>query len=218
MIGITCVATESTKEDEEWLWDTPLAALAKAKVPAKSLKAFTEEAVRPFGCDRDVVVDRNTDILKQMLRKYKNPSFDITKRLCIEFVDEVGIDAGGVSREFFHLLMERLKQGPGGAINVFEGLPGHLVPIHNYDVLSGGLFILAGKMILHAILNDCNGVPGISRAVVSYISTGSRESAVEYITLEDIPDPDLKEKLTQVCFILKIFMVAKTFSSRFYNR
>ena len=82
--------------------------------------------MKPFGCDLDVEVDRNTDILKQMLRKYKNPSFDITKRLCIEFVDELGIDAGGVSREYFHLLMERLKQGPGGAINVFEGLPGSL--------------------------------------------------------------------------------------------
>ena len=93
MIGITCVATESTKEDEEWLWDTPLAAMANAKVPAKSLKAFTEEAVKPFGCDLDVVVDSNTDISKQTLRN----------------LDEVGIDAGGVSREFFYLLMERLK-------------------------------------------------------------------------------------------------------------
>lgn len=152
-----------------------------------------------------------------MLREYKNPSFDITKRLCVEFVDELGIDAGGVSREYFHLLMERLKQGPGGAINVFEGLPGHLLPIHNYDVLSGGLFILAGKMILQAILNDCSGVPGISPAVVSYISTGSRDSAVEYITLEDIPDPDLKEKLTQVCFILKILNVARKLIARFYT-
>ena len=113
--------------------------------------------------------------------------------------------------------MERLKQGPGGAINVLEGLPGHLVPIHNYDVLSGGLFILAGRMILHAILNDCSCVPGVSSAVASYISTGIRDSAVEYITLDDIPDPDLNEKLTQVCFILKIFVVARTFSSRFYN-
>ena len=216
MIGVTCVVAESSKDDDAWLWDTPLAAIAIAKVPANSLKAFIEAAVKPFGCDLDVEVDRNTDILKQMLRKYKNPSFDITKRLCIEFVDELGIDAGGVSREYFHLLMERLKQGPGGAINVFEGLPGHLVPIHNYDVLSGGLFILVGKMILHAILNDCSGVPGISPAVVSYISTGSRDSAVEYITMEDIPDPDLKEKLTQVCFMLKIFKVARKFSSRFY--
>lgn len=136
--------------------------------------------------------------------------------MCIEFVAEIGIDAGGVSREYFHLLMERLKQGPGGAIKVFEGQPGHLVPIHNY-VLSGGLFILAGKMILHAILNDCSGVLGISPTVVSYVSTGSRNSAVEYITLEDIPDPDLREKLIQVCVILKISMVARTFSCRFYN-
>lgn len=124
-IGITCVTTESSKEDDEWLWDSPLAVIANAKFPANSLKAFTEEAVKPFGCDLDLEVDRNRDILKQMLRKYKNPSFDITKRLCVEFVDELGIDAGGVSREYFHLLMERLKQGPGGAINVFEGLPGH---------------------------------------------------------------------------------------------
>lgn len=43
---------------------------------------------------------------------------------------------------------------------------GHLVPINNYDVLSGGLFVQAGKMILHAILNYCHGVPGLSAAVV----------------------------------------------------
>ena len=49
--------------------------------------------MKPFGCDLYVVVDSNTDILKQTLRN----------------LDEVGIDAGGVSREFFHLLMERLK-------------------------------------------------------------------------------------------------------------
>ena len=58
-------------------------------------------------------------------------------------------------------------------------------------------------MILHTILNDCNGVPGISRAVVSYISTGSRDSAVEYITLEDIPDPDLKRKAHPGLFYFK---------------
>ena len=86
----------------------------------------------------------------------------------------------------------------GGAINLFEGQLGHLVPIHNYDVLSGGLFVLAGKMILHSILNDCNGVPGMSPAIISYLMTGRRDSAVEHVTLEDIPDPDLK--LQEVCF------------------
>lgn len=88
----------------------------------------------------------------------------------------------------------------GGGINLFEGQVGHLVPIHNYDVLSGGLFVLAGKMILHSILNDCNGVPGMSPAVISYLMTGRRDSAVEHVTLEDMPDPDLKEKLNKVYF------------------
>lgn len=44
-----------------------------------------------------------------MFRKYKNFSFDIIKCLCVEFVDELGIDVGGVLREYFYLLMERLK-------------------------------------------------------------------------------------------------------------
>lgn len=38
--------------------------------------------------------------------------------LCVEFIDEIGVDAGRITREYFHLLMERLKQGPGGAIRV----------------------------------------------------------------------------------------------------
>jgi len=42
---MTCLATESVKKDEEWLWNRPLAAIAKAKVPLNSLKAFIEEAV-----------------------------------------------------------------------------------------------------------------------------------------------------------------------------
>ena len=88
----------------------------------------------------------------------------------------------------------------GGAITLFEGQLGHLVPIHNYDVLFGGLFVLAGKMILHSILNDCNGVSGMSPAIISYLMTGRRDSAVEHVTLEGIPDPDLKEKLQEVCF------------------
>lgn len=74
--------------------------------------------MKPIGCDLELEVDRNTDLLKQILRKYKNPGFDITKHLCTEFKDEMGVDAGGVTRECFYLLMERLKQGPGNHKNV----------------------------------------------------------------------------------------------------
>ncbi len=77
----------------------------------------------------------------------------------ITFVGELGLDAGGVTREFFHLLIKRL-QIPVGSFNLFKGVNGHLLPIYNYDMISGGLFVLAGKMILHAILNDFLGMGG----------------------------------------------------------
>ena len=83
-----------------------------------------------------------------MLQKYKNPRLGVTQPLCVEFVGEAGVDAGGVTREFFHLLMERLKN-QGVSINLFEGQVGHLVPINNYNVLPGSLFLQAGQE-LHA--------------------------------------------------------------------
>ena len=187
----------SSDEDQ---WNAPLAssAIVKAEDAVSSLNSFTTQAVKRFGCEIDLEVDRENDLLKQMLRKYKNPGFDVTRPLCVEFVGEAGVDAGGVTREFFHLLMERLKK-QGVSINLFEGQVGHLVPINNYDVLSGGLFVQAGKMILHAILNDCHGVPGLSPAVVSYLISGRRDAAVAHVCVEDIPDPVLAEDLTKVC-------------------
>ena len=104
-------------EKDDWLWETPLAVAHSAVIniddAAHCLKAFTKEAMKPIGCDLELEVDRNADLLKQMLRKYKNPGFHITKHLCIEFKDEMGVDAAGVTREYCYLLMERLKQGPG---------------------------------------------------------------------------------------------------------
>ena len=92
-----------TISDQEWLWNTPLAALPMMKPDnaATCFKMFTTEAVQPIGCDMDVQVHRNTDLLKQMLRKYKNPGFDIAGLPCLEFVYELGVDAGGVTRGFF---------------------------------------------------------------------------------------------------------------------
>ena len=46
------------------------------------------------------------------------------------------------------------------------------------------------------IVMVCLGFPQL---FVSYQTTGKRDAAVAHITLDDIPDPCLKEKLTYVC-------------------
>ena len=139
-------------------------------------------------------------MLHQVIRKYKNPAFDITQPLGVSFIDEPGLDGGGLTREYFHLLMQRLAK-QCGTLDLLEGRSGNLVPLHNYDLLSGGLFVLLGKMIVHSILNNCTGLPGLSPAIIAYLVSGSRDACVEQLTLVDIPDPVYQDKLSQVCLM-----------------
>jgi hypothetical protein len=93
--------------------------------------------------------------------------------------------------------MQRLNK-QCGTFNILEGKNGNLLPVHNYDILSGGLFVLLGKMIMHSILNNCMGLAGLSPAIVTYLVSGCRDSAVEQLTLQDLPDPVYQDKLKQV--------------------
>ena len=184
--------------DDDELWDTPLLeSVVFAGNPSQSLKRFTRAAVNTFGEEMDVVINQNKDMLQQVVRKYKHPEFDITKPLNVSFINEPGVDAGGLTREYFHILMDRLQK-PLGSLDLFEGRKGHLLPMHNYDLVSGGLFVMVGKMVLHSILNNCTGVPGLSPGVIAYVASGNRDAAVEHLTLEDVPDPVLQDKLRQV--------------------
>lgn len=193
-------------EDDDW--DIPLAFthLLPEHDELDSLHSFIAGATNPFGDELNLSIDRNQDILPQAMRKYKHPNFDVSKVLNVSFQGEPGLDAGGLTREYFHLLMNRL-QIPAESFNLFEGTRGHLVPINNYDFLSGGLFILVGKMILHSVMNACVGMPGLSPAVVSYITSGTRDSCVEHIVIEDVPDPVYQEKLRKVCTYIIIMII-----------
>ena len=185
--------------DEE-MWNTPMSSqfFLHDGDGFESLKCFIASAVNSFGDELDLVIDRNKDILEQAARKYKNSAFDITRPLNVSFKGEAGLDAGGLTREYFQLLVDRIRKQTTESIVLFEGQDNHLLPIHNYDLVSGGFFTLVGKMILHSILNKCHGVTGLSPAIVVYLATGSRDAAIEHITLEDVPDPVYQEVLHKV--------------------
>ncbi|CAH3133720.1 unnamed protein product [Porites lobata] len=154
--------------------DTPLAAIGMITNEDDALRKFIQSAVSPFGIEVDVQVNRDHNMLTQMIRKYKNPAFDVTKPLNVQFhgAGEQGLDAGGITREYFYFLVESMKQCSPDGITLLEGALGHLVPKHDYELLSSGMFIIMGKMILHAVLNNCCGISGISPAIVKYIATG----------------------------------------------
>ena len=43
-------------------------------------------------------------------------------------------------------------------------------------------------------------MPGFSPAILSYLVSGNHDASIQHVTLEDIPDPVLQEKLAKVSF------------------
>jgi hypothetical protein len=59
-------------------------------------------------------------------------------------------------------------------------------------------------MVLHSLLNQCRGLEGISPAVATYIVSGNRDSVLEHLTIHDILDPCLHNKLEEVTYSVKL--------------
>ena len=109
-----------------------------------------------------------------------------------------GLMLGGPTRDFFNMLMNEIVSSCFHGIKLFEGEMGHLVPAVSYDLVSGHFFELIGKMVLDAIINKCKGLKGMSPGIIKYLVSGNRDIVLEDVTLDDIPDPCLCQKLTEV--------------------
>ena len=54
-------------------------------------------------------------------------------------------------------------------------------------------------MVLHSVLNGCNGIPGNSPGIVAYLISANWNASMKHLTIEGIPDPLLQGKLLEVC-------------------
>ena len=85
--------------------------------------------------------------------------------------------------------------GSFNGIKLFQGEAGHLVPSVDDDLVSSCFFGIVGKMIVDSFLHQCRGLAGLSPAVISYIISGTRETVLEYLVVDDVLDPCLREIL-----------------------
>ena len=99
---------------------------------------FVTGAMKSFTPEEHLVITRDKSILGQVLRKYKNPSFNPQNPLNIQFqsssVFELGLMLVVQQKAFFHHLMEELVKGSFSGIKLFEDA-GRLVPSFDYDLL-----------------------------------------------------------------------------------
>lgn len=128
---------------------------------------------------------------------FKSHTFDIKSQFRVTFEGEPAIDGGGPRREFFSILIQSLTS-PECPIRLFEGRPGHLLPLHNIDALLGGMYKFAGNMIAASILQEGPGFPLLSPALYRYLSSQSLEEVFEKATAEDISDCVISDAVAKV--------------------
>ena len=165
-----------------------------------------EEIIQEFRADKIIQgtqminIDRmSKSMLNQLMRIYKNPELSIRKVPDISFTGETAADVGGPTREFFYVAIDSLlKVDERSGIQLFFGVLGHMLPLCSLDALSGGCFLMAGKLLAHSILHGGSGLVGLAPSVVKYIATGSVDIAQALVTLDDLGDIELKTLLTQV--------------------
>ena len=134
--------------------------------------------------------------LRQIMKIYKDPHFLRTKSPDVNFYNEQCADLGGPTKEFFHDAMACfVKVDPSFNIQLFGGLQGHFIPFYGVDAVASGCFEIAGKVVAHSILHDGPGFVGLAPCLREYLATGCVDTSKELVSLDDLPDLDLKHIL-----------------------
>lgn len=168
--------------------------------PYDASKVHKSKVVIP--CNQDISIDRQSGIvLRDLFKKLKRGVLDTRKVPDITFVGEEGIDADGLTKEFFTLIISALASGKGGYI-LFEGEIDHLVPVNSEAFYQSGFFKYAGQLIGMSVLHSNVGLVGLSRALTTYMVTQDLGLASCHMSVKDIPDYCTQQAVTEVCSVM----------------
>lgn len=147
-------------------------------------------------------------LLRQIMRIYKSPRFQLAKSLDVNFYHEQCADMGGPTKEFFHDAIASFTHvDPAFNIQLFGGQKGHLIPFYGVDAISSGCFEIAGKVVAHSILHDGPGFVGLAPSLVEYLATGSVDAARGIVSLNDIADLELKQLIEEEVSVNMFFRI-----------
>ena len=151
---------------------------------------------------QEILINRQCGImLRDLFKKFKRGDLDIKKVPDVTFIGEEGIDAEGLTKEFFTLVMNALTSGTGGYI-MFEGGSDHLVPVISEEYYQSGYFRFVGQLIGMSVLHSGIGIVGLSRALTTYMVTEYVELASCNLSIDDVPDYCVQQALMEVHVLL----------------
>ena len=147
---------------------------------------------------QDLHVDRNScTIVRDLFKKLKRKEIETKKIPDVTFIGEDGIDAEGLTKEFFSIVMNSLKCGTGGYV-LFEGSDDHLLPIISEEYHQSGYFKYVGQLIAMSVLHAGFGMTGISRTLSVYLASDDVVESMCHLSISDVPDYGIQEILHEV--------------------
>ena len=176
--------------------DLPVA--TSLQPPSTALAMFRERVVDYSVRDQMIRASHDSsNIVRQMFRLLKSGQFIVKAKPNVEFANEAGIDADGLTRELCHIVMATIHDGKGG-VQLFEGKIDHLIPVHNEEFIASHYFEYVGKLIAHSVIHAGFGLVGLSRVIAMYLILEDIDSCLTHLSVEDIPDFELQNDVRQV--------------------
>lgn len=148
----------------------------------------------PFSADNElcqlITVSRRR-IWSDIKRAFSKPYTNLNLPVRIIFSGEEAVDDGGPRREFFRLAVGAATSDP----SLFSPPPSVLVK--NTSALVNKEFLYVGKLIAMSIVQGGPGPASFSQWVYDYLTRGL--DGVQ-VSVNDIPDATIRDKLNQVSF------------------
>ena len=145
--------------------------------------------------NQGIYIDRNSGIiLRDLFKMLKRGQLDIKKVPDVTVIGEEGIDAEGLTKEFFTLVMVALTSDTGGYL-MFEGQRDHLVPVISEEFHQSGCFKYVGQLIGMSVLHSGVGMIGLSRGLTIFMVTEDVEVASCHLSVKDVPDYCIQQAL-----------------------
>ena len=170
--------------------------MSKALDPHEALDAFRKATVLKLPYET-IRINRNSKHFIRDVFKLLKKGVDVKKVPDVEFEEEDGMDASGLTREYLYLLMSKIRGGDGTTV-LFEGQPGHLSPLYDVDCLDSGFFYFVGPALAQPFFHGGYPFIGMSQAVVHCIITDDIDESIPLLSVEDIPDPEVRVVLQKV--------------------
>ena len=142
-----------------------------------------------------------------ILSNYKDRGNNFRALPRVRFEDKEGVGSGPIT-EFLLSAMKIADEGLGSSrskakpILFFWGDPYHCVPVHDQSLRLMGAFNAVGRVIGHCALHGGPAFHGLSPAIKCYWITSGEDvdEKPPPVVMQDVPDIDVRELISQVCF------------------